>query len=77
MTPKHVYSIELTLAATAYVKANTAIEAKLCLLDLLGQSTLGIPISGLQYTDPRLPTLSLSPAMTVLKVKTRSIDEVL
>lgn len=67
----NVYSVELLICATAYVKANSKEEAMRKVRKLAGQSPRiedsggDVPISGFQYADPRLPEVSLSPAMTI------------
>lgn len=68
-----IYSIDVTIAATVYIRADTraaaieqarALEEGKCIE--VGESEDGdIPVSGLRYDDPDLPDLSLSPGMTV------------
>lgn len=71
----NVYSIDIQLAGTVYVKADSEDEA-LALAQKrmdVDDSGFGIAIevdsdpmiSGLQYDDPDLPEVSISPAMTV------------
>lgn len=73
-----VFSIPVTIAATAYVKAESKEHALLALgvafggqpigLQLLEDWSAGLPITGISYDDASLPDLSLSPAMTVYSV---------
>lgn len=70
-----LYQIEVTLAATLYVKADseqaaleianaTAPNAHIEVEDAGSE----VPISGAMFDDPELPEISLSPAMTLSKV---------
>lgn len=70
----NVYRIDVTLAATAYVKAESVNEAKLLVRNLEGRALevqetgdCEVRISGARYDSPTLPEVSLSPAMTVLR----------
>lgn len=65
-----IYRIDVKVWATAYIRADSAEEATEIAKGLKQQglevSDAGgdIEISGLQYDDPELPDVSLSPAMT-------------
>jgi hypothetical protein len=67
-----IYSIAVTIYATAYVRAGTPEEAKVKAANLenlaleVEDRASEVPISGLQLSDPALPDISLSPAMTVI-----------
>lgn len=67
-----VYSKDLWICATAYIRADSAEDAEARFLELheatltAVEGTNGeIEISGLQYDDEDLPDVSLSPAMSV------------
>ncbi|MBY0560148.1 hypothetical protein [Hyphomicrobium sp.] len=66
----NVYSVDVKICATAYVKANSEEEALAYVKGLDGQAleTTGsvgdVEVSGLSLTSPDLPDVSLSPAMT-------------
>lgn len=66
-----VYSIDVKLYATAYIKADSPEEAIAKARDLtwdspdISDSDGTVPISGLPFHDPDLPDVSLSPAMTI------------
>jgi hypothetical protein len=67
-----LYSIDVRIYGTAYIRADNAAEAQAAADGLKGccfefpQGYIGddVEISGRQYDDPDLPDLSLSPAMT-------------
>lgn len=64
-----IYSIDLKVAATAYVRANSKQEAIKALMDKISDFYTDVSdfeISGLPFDDPDLPAISLSPAMTVI-----------
>lgn len=67
----NVYSIDVRIYATAYIKAETPKEAQKIARDLEGRNLelspgdYGIEISGAQLGSTHLPAVSLSPAMTV------------
>lgn len=67
-----IYSIAVTIYATAYVRAGSSAEAKAKVAalenDVLEVADAGseVAISGLKLSDPDLPDVSLSPAMTVI-----------
>jgi hypothetical protein len=68
----NVYSADILIHATVYVKAKDAAEATMIIAGLEGtcltlseQDDEELPISGLDYDNPDLPDVSLSPAMTV------------
>jgi hypothetical protein len=68
----NVYSIDVKIYATAYIRAETQ-EQALEIARELKDTALNFPdyvdsdpmISGRQYDDPDLPDLSLSPIMTI------------
>jgi hypothetical protein len=66
-----VYSIEMKLCATLYVVATTPAEARAKAKTVVGlspdvlDSGGDVPLSDLTYTDPDLPEISFSPAMTI------------
>lgn len=63
-----LFSIDLKVAATAYVRAENkeqAIAALKAELARSGTDLVEFEISGLSFDNPELPTISLSPAMTV------------
>lgn len=63
-----IYSIDLKVAATAYVKADTKEQAIQALKDELcafGTDISDFEVSGLPFDSEDLPDISLSPAMTV------------
>jgi hypothetical protein len=66
-----LYSIEIQICATAYIKAESAEEAMKIAKELKGdileidEQDGELPISGREYDNPNLPDISLSPAMTV------------
>jgi hypothetical protein len=71
MSKRKLYAVDLKLCATAYIKARNSAEAMSIAKSLANQSPSlldsegDIPVSGLQYRDPALPDVSLSPAMTI------------
>jgi hypothetical protein len=64
--PLNVYSVDLKLAATIYVKARSERTAKRLAQKWAkdGYEFDGVDISEAALTSPRLPIISLSPAMT-------------
>lgn len=69
-----VFSVLITIYATAYVKADTeeqalerANELKDWSLEITEQGNA--MFSGLAFSDPALPTISLSPAVTIADVE--------
>lgn len=73
----NLYSIDVSMVGTAYVKAKSPEEARRLLeeavkadgsvyVDNDAESTM--PICGKSFDNPQLPTISLSPAMTILSV---------
>lgn len=67
----NLYSVEVMICATAYIKAGSGDEAlkiaaglKDDSLELLEQDG-EVPISGKRFGDRDLPSVSLSPAMTI------------
>lgn len=69
-----VYSIEVSIAATAYVRADSEEEARAKAKELGGtglelpEYTDGVEISGRSFDDPDLPEVSLSPSMTIVEI---------
>ena len=67
-----IYSITVTVYATAYIRAASPEEAKAKGLALenhvleVEDAGSEVAISGLKLNDPGLPDISLSPAMTVI-----------
>lgn len=73
-----VYSIDVRIYGTAYIKARSEAEARKKLAKAIkddsGQLHLAddaggsedLPVCGRQFDDPELPAVSLSPAMTVV-----------
>jgi hypothetical protein len=67
-----IYSITVTVFATAYIRAGSADEAKAKAFALenhvleIEDAGSEVAISGLKLNDPELPDISLSPAMTVI-----------
>lgn len=61
-----VYSVDIKLAATVYVRADNAKEARRMASNFSKNcfEFRGEDISSLEFDDPRLPDVSLSPAMT-------------
>lgn len=71
---KQLYSIDVRVVATAYIRADSAEEATRIAREMK-DSTLevdphtsggDVEVSGLQFDDPDLPDVSLSPAMTIV-----------
>lgn len=68
-----VYSIDVQIWATAYIKADSAEAALAIARDLkdddivLDEGLIGasLEVSGKRLDDPELPDVSLSPAMTI------------
>lgn len=64
-----LFRVEMTIAATAYIRAESAEEAEQK-AEALAHEVLEVSddnlISGLDFDDPDLPEVSLSPAMTIL-----------
>lgn len=66
-----MFSIDVKIYATAYIRANTAADARRIAEEMkdytleLDEQDGAVPISGLDYDDPELPPVSLSPAMTI------------
>lgn len=67
-----VYSIGVKIDATAYIKAEDEVEALAIARRELNDVALevspqegALPISGRLFDDPRLPEISLSPAMSI------------
>ena len=68
-----IYQMDIMLCATAYVRAGSAEDAKRLILQEFGRGCFGelpigegndVTISGRRFEDPRLPDVSLSPAVT-------------
>lgn len=70
----NLYSIELKVCATAYIKANSQGEAMAIANKLARRSIItngdgaDVPISEHDYLDPSMPEVSVSPAMTITGV---------
>jgi|GEM_PF-1730367 len=73
-----VFAVPVTIHATAYIRAESAdaaldmttaelFQVALVLPDSVA-TVEGPPVSGLAFDDPRLPKVSLSPAMTLAGV---------
>lgn len=67
-----VYSVDVPIIATLYVKAESreaavekAAKVKGLCLEVRQDETQEVPISGRKYDDPKLPETSFSPAMTI------------
>lgn len=63
-----IYSIDLKVAATAYIRANSKEEAIQAIKDEIGKygtDLIDFETSERKFDDPELPDISLSPAMTV------------
>lgn len=78
-----LYSATVPLFATVYVKAKSAAAAQKMIADLRGtgfemreDENADPPITGMAYSDPDLPDLSLSPAVTFGKVPKRAWLEI-
>ncbi len=67
-----LYSIDIQIWATAYIKADSAKEAEAIARAFKGytleleEQDGEVPISGQRYSNPDLPDVSLSPAMTIV-----------
>jgi hypothetical protein len=62
-----LYAVEVQICATAYVRAESSDAAKKTAQEFIFERTLhlaGEEISGLSFDNPRLPDVSLSPAMS-------------
>lgn len=72
MIPLNLYKFDIEICATAYIKAPSAEAATVMALGLKNQALElfeqdgEIPISGRRFDNPALPTISLSPAMTII-----------
>ena len=66
-----LYSIDVKLYATAYIRARSADEALKIARGLKDSSPAildhegDVLVSGARFSDPELPDVSLSPAMTI------------
>lgn len=76
-----VYRIEVTIHATAYVRADSEADAVKMAKEIEGNGMelrenrdADIPISGQHFDSCELPELSLSPAMTIGKIAAGSIE---
>ncbi|MFB2553934.1 hypothetical protein [Ensifer soli] len=72
----NIYSADIMICATVYVRAATREQAlqSIANMDRGLELREGGIISGRGYDDPRLPDLSLSPAMTVYPPSPSEID---
>lgn len=74
MAEQKVYSVDIKIVGTLYVKAGSAQEA-LVIADRLRQESIELPdgwfgsselqVSGKMLDDPDLPDVSLSPALSI------------
>lgn len=75
-----IYTIPVTIYATAYIRAKDEDAAALIASQKIGAETWieagenGI-FCGRAYDDPRLPDVSLSPVMTISEIDFDRIDE--
>jgi hypothetical protein len=67
----NLYSVDVKICATAYVKANSPEEALKKVVEQYGGQPGALvevgesdDVSGRRFDDPELPDISLSPAMT-------------
>lgn len=81
-----IYRIDMRLCATAYIRATSEEDAakKAKALKDLSPAILSpdgrhhmadVPISGLDFDDPKLPDVSFSPAMTIVDVEENAEPE--
>lgn len=77
----NVYSIDIRVAATVYIKAGTRAEALAKAKGLHGDclnledgTQSDVEISGRRYDDPDLPEVSLSPVMTLWDAVPASLE---
>ncbi|TGT64038.1 MULTISPECIES: hypothetical protein [unclassified Mesorhizobium] len=77
----NLYSIELKICATAYIKAETEEAALAKAKELVGDGIelredeyAELPISGKRYDDEDLPDVSLSPAMTIDSLWSENVE---
>ena len=61
-----LYSLDLKVCATVYIRAKTKKEPLEIAKELSNTDLDDVGVSGLSYEDPNLPDVSLSPAMTIL-----------
>jgi hypothetical protein len=67
-----LYSVNVDIVATAYIRASSEAEARELASQLwdvgieVPDGDWGVEVSGRGYSDPDLPVVSLSPAMTLL-----------
>lgn len=68
---KKLFRADVVIYGTAYVKAETAEEARRIARERLSNQGLELNdtefVSGLRFDDPNLPDVSLSPAATTAK----------
>lgn len=60
-----VFDIDVKIAGTLYIKAETKEQAEEILKELFEEGSEIIYTSGIDFEDKALPAVSLSPAMTV------------
>lgn len=67
-----IYSIDIRITATAYIRASSEAHARTLAngltgdcLEVAGVGQSEVAISGLPFDHPELPDVSLSPAMTI------------
>lgn len=76
----NVYRIEMKVAVTMYVKANSEAEARKlaahyeCTEVGLGSHDTYVPVSGRPFYDPDLPDVSLSPVGTLHTGKMKTVE---
>lgn len=76
-----IFSVEINVVATAYIRADSLQEAKSKAKALpqssieVGSTVGDVEVSGLDLDDPELPDVSLSPAMTIHSVDYRTLDK--
>lgn len=64
-----IYSMDVQMVGTAYIRADSPEQALAIAkekLSYLGIEVHGKRISGKRFNDPTLPSVSLSPAMTIV-----------
>ena len=70
-----IFRVDVQIVGTAYIKApsvriaatiaNALKDSTLMVQEAVNEGESDVPISGRRFTDPELPILSLSPAMTI------------
>lgn len=71
---QQIYTAEIAVMATVYIEASSESQARKLLeeaavggavIDVATGSCEAMPITDMELDDPRLPSVSLSPAMTI------------